>query len=411
LCACHVYRQWCSYFEGLKKLNIKKKISSKLEMIRCCSLVAVLYVLFLCQCFMGGNNFNCGSGGSGSVFFLVGVQADDHNNNVRLKQQQTSRNIRFKSSPVIRFHRGGENSYDEHNAWLQQQQHQQQLSPSNQYQQFQSTTTTTPQTKIGRKRRRWNDNGILPSFVSTKSLTMASQSNFGTARIYCERLYHDCPTAFWTTSTSIVVFLFWQLLPSFARPMLLQFFLASRQTVIRSYGLSLVLSTISHTSFRHLLVNMFVFLNLSPAISALLVSSSSLSRRTRLSSSAMWPLLLGGGVFGNLLFLLFRPAGSCLGLSGVTMAMLGVYASDAPDRMLRIMLGGIIPVSIKAGTLVQFLLVFSLAGSLFLPSSPIAHLAHLGGLIFGLLYYQNVIIAGGSNNIKKIFATKKLFGR
>ena len=385
-------------------------------MIRYCSLVAVLYVLFLCQCFIGGDNFNCGSG---SVFFLVGVQADDHNNNVRLKQQQqqqqqqqTSRNIQIKSSPVIGLYRGGENNHNEHNEWLQQQYQQQQLSPSNQYQQFQSTTTTTPQTKNGRKRRRWNDNGILPSFVSTKSLTTASQSIFGTARIYCERLYHDCPTAFWTTSSSLIIFLFWQLLPSFARPMLLQFFLASRQTVVRSYGLSLVLSTISHTSFRHLLVNMFVFLNLSPAISALLVSSSSLSsRRTRLSSPAMWPLLLGGGIFGNLLFLLFRPAGSCLGLSGVTMAMLGVYASDAPDRMLRIMLGGIIPVSIKAGTLVQFLLVFSLAGSLFLPSSPIAHLAHLGGLIFGLLYYQNVITAGGSNNIMKIIPTKKIFGR
>jgi membrane associated rhomboid family serine protease len=380
------------------------------------SLVAVLYVLFLCQCFIGGNNFNCGSGGSGGgVFFLVGVQAADHNNNnVRQQQQQTSRNIQFKSSPVIRVHRGGENYYDEHNAWLQQQQQQQQLSPSNQYQQFQSTTTTAPQkTNNGRKRRRCNDNGILPSFVSTKSLTMASQSFLGTARLYCERLYHDCPTAFWTTSTSIVVFLFWQLLPSFARPMLLQFFLASRRTVIRSYGLSLVLSTISHTSFRHLLVNMFVFLNLSPAISALLVSSSSSSSssRTRLSSPAMWPLLLGGGIFGNLLFLLFRPAGSCLGLSGVTMAMLGVYASDVPDRMLRITLGGIIPISIRAGTLVQFLLVFSLVGSLFLPSSPIAHLAHLGGLIFGLLYYQNVIIAGGSNNVKKIIPTKILFGR
>ena len=120
-------------------------------MIRYGSLVAVLYVLFLCQCFIGGDNFNCGSG---SVFFLVGVQADDHNNNVRLKQQQqTSRNIQIKSSPVIGLYRGGENNHNEHNEWLQQQYQQQQLSPSNQYQQFQSTTTTTPQTKNGRKRR------------------------------------------------------------------------------------------------------------------------------------------------------------------------------------------------------------------------------------------------------------------
>jgi len=87
--------------------------------------------------------------------------------------------------------------------------------------------------------------------------------------------------------------------------------------------------------------------------------------------------------------------------------MLAAYASSAPDRVLRIMLMGIIPVSLRAGTMVQLLLVFSLVGSLFMPSSPIAHLAHLGGLLFGLLYYQNVMIAGS----KQKLPMKMLFGR
>lgn len=380
------------------------------------SLVAILFLLFICMCYVGRDK-NCVRGG----VFLVHA----HENNVR--QKQTSR-IQFGSP--ISIHRGGakkhqielnpeykhyyepsikpsaaptaasrsfadaNNDHDEHNAWLlQQQQQQHQVITSNQYQ-YQSNTLKTTATN-----HRWNNNnrGVLPSFVSTKSLMTASQSFLGAARFYSERLFRGSPTAFWTTVASVAVFLSWQLL-SFARPLLLQFFLASRLTAVRSYGLSLVLSTISHTSFRHLLVNIFVFLNLSPAISSMMVTTSSSSRnRTPL---VMWPLLLGGGVFGNLLFLLFRPAGSCLGLSGVTMAMLAVYASAAPDRILRIMLFGIIPVSLTAGSIVQFLLVFSLVGSLFFSSSPIAHLAHLGGLIFGLLYYQNVIIAGGNDKSK-----------
>ena len=298
-----------------------------------------------------------------------------------------------------------QNDRDEHNAWLLQQQND-----------FQSSTFSSTSTSTTRKSKK----GLLPSFLSTKSLASASQSFLGASRAYAERVHRESPTTFWTTASSIFVFISWQLVSviSVLRPILMKFFLTSRQSVKDTWGLSLILSAVSHNSFRHLLVNIFVFLNLSPALTSIKVPASSWASKTRrigsqqqqyagLSKAALWPFLVGGALSGNLLFLLFRPGGSCLGLSGVTCAMLGAYAGAVPDRVMRIRVYGVLPVSLRTGTLVQVLLAVSLAGSLFMPSSPISHLGHLGGLLFGLLYYQNVMIAGS----KQRFPTKLIFGR
>ena len=303
-----------------------------------------------------------------------------------------------------------QNDRDEHNAWLLQQQQQQ-----NDFQSSAFSSTSTPTTRKSEK-------GLLPSFLSTKSLASASQSFLGASRAYAERVHHESPTTFWTTAASILVFLSWQLISVITplRPILMQFFLTSRQSTKDTWGLSLILSAVSHNSFRHLLVNLFVFLNLSPALTSIKVPASSWASKTRrlgsqqqqqqyagLSKAALWPFLVGGALSGNLLFLLFRPDGSCLGLSGVTCAMLGAYAGAVPDQVMQIRIYGVLPVSLRTRTLVQVLLAVSLAGSLFMPSSPISHLGHLGGLLFGLLYYQNVMIAGS----KQRFPTKLLFGR
>ena len=285
---------------------------------------------------------------------------------------------------------------DDHNDWLLEQQKFKQGQQYGAYSaDFSSTSTAATSSTHGK--------GVLPNFLSRKSLEAATRSFFGSAKAYTNRVYHESPTAFWVSSSSIGIFIAWQLLPAIY-PILMQFFLASRQSAMRSLGLSLVLSAVSHKSFRHLLVNLLVFLNLSPVLTAIRVPSSSWASNARrgsasqqyagLSKTALWPFLLGGALSGNLLFLLFRPQGSCLGLSGVTCAMLGAYAAAVPDRIMRIMLYGVVPVSLRTGTLVQFLFLISLAGSVFMPSSQICHLGHLGGLLFGVLYYQNVMVAG-----------------
>ena len=254
---------------------------------------------------------------------------------------------------------GTSSDRDEHNAWLQQQQY----SVEQQYN-VQSSEYTSPTSR--------KNKDVLPSFLSAKSLKEASRSFVTASKAYSQKVHRTSPTTYWTTVVSILVFLSWNLLPMI-HPILMQFFLASRKSAQKSLGLSLVLSAVSHNSFRHLMVNLFVFLQLSPL----------------LRKKALWPLLVGGALAGNLLFLLFRPGGSCLGLSGVTCAMMGVYGCMAPERLMKVRIYGVLPLTFKMKTLIQVLLGVSLFGALFMPSSPICHLGHLGGLFFGILYYQN----------------------
>lgn len=68
---------------------------------------------------------------------------------------------------------------------------------------------------------------------------------------------------------------------------------------------------------------------------------------------------------------------------------------------------GVLPVSLRAGTLVQVLLLVSLGGALLAPSSPVCHLGHLGGLLFGLLYYQNVMIKSKERLPMKVLVGKR----
>ncbi len=276
---------------------------------------------------------------------------------------------------------------DDHNAWLLQQQQyaleQEYQVQSSQYLSSSSAFKTTGKSK-----------GLLPSFLSTKGFAAASQSFLDAAKAYSQKVHNQSPTTFWTTVTSIVIFLSWNLLP-LMRPILMQFFLASRRSAKNTLGLSLVLSAVSHNSFRHVLFNLLVFLNLSPAMNNIRVPSTSWLAKNRskylsLSQAALWPLLVGGALAGNLLFLLFRPGGSCLGLSGVTCAMMGAYACAAPERLMKVRIYGVHPVSVRMKTLVQILLGVSLFGALFMLSSPICHLGHLGGLLFGILYYQKL---------------------
>ena len=284
---------------------------------------------------------------------------------------------------------------DEHNEWLlQQQQYAQQFSSSSS--QYSSTSSTYQST-------RRKGNSLLPSFLSTASFAEASKSVLEATKSYAQRVQGESPTTFWTAFSSILIFLCWNLVPAF-HATLMKCFLASRRTAKSTFGLSLVLSAVSHNSFRHVLFNLLAFLSLSPALLSVKVPSSSWAAQIRtkhhvgLSKPSLWPFLVGGALSGNLLFLLLRVHGSCLGLSGVVCAMLAAYACAAPERVMRIRIYGVLPVSLKMKHLVQTLFVVSLVGGLFLPSSQICHLGHLGGLLFGILYYQTMFVKRRNRN-------------
>lgn len=404
----------------------------------------VLFVLY-CWCGIGRSNNYCSSSSSkGLILFARGhggsSSSSSNNNsssssNIRRRRQRFQSILRTIPIPVfeeytattaamLRNYRGGGNyintedassspssssitmkyKYDEHSAWiLRQQQEQQQqhqghytsMLSSNRYQSTGSINTSSTASSTKKKTR-----SLPSSYVSMKYLMEISENYCAAVRTYCNNLHRTSTISYWILIGTIAVYLSWQVLPGYTRPVLLSYFLASRPTAIRTYGASLFLSTISHTSFLHVLVNVYVFLNLVPVVASSLESSRSSSSKTRRNvvflsalspSSSLLPIVIGGGLCGNLLFLCFRPGGSCLGLSGVNMSMLSVYAGAHPDQTIRMLLLGIIPVSLKAATLVQLLCVVSLSGSLFRPTDSIAHLAHLGGLIFGGLYYHYII--------------------
>jgi membrane associated rhomboid family serine protease len=236
-------------------------------------------------------------------------------------------------------------------------------------------------------------------------------------RAYCMNMYRTSPTTFWTTASCLSVFLLWQVAPPRLRPLLHGYFLCSRASVRRSKGLSLLLASISHNSFRHLLVNLMTMLHFAPKLLVAGGGTTAGAGGRRMKSRArhmwtgpaidvvagafagdgpqrqqrqqrpLWPLVVGGALWGNLLFVSFRRRGSCLGLSGVTMAMMAVLGSSDPTRQLKLGVG-FIPISLRAKHAILILLLVSLVGSLFDSSSTICHLGHLGGLLYGMTYHQ-----------------------
>jgi membrane associated rhomboid family serine protease len=81
-----------------------------------------------------------------------------------------------------------------------------------------------------------------------------------------------------------------------------------------------------------------------------------------------------------------------MGLSDVTMALLAVYARIFPRQNLGIFLAGVIPVRMPASRLLNVVAAWSCAGCLLsrvrAPATNVGHAAHLGGIVFGLAYYE-----------------------
>jgi membrane associated rhomboid family serine protease len=245
-------------------------------------------------------------------------------------------------------------SANEHEVWLQQQQQQQQ------HQQPQHQTT----------------------YGNNDSLSTRTQQ-------YMTNLHQTSPSLFWTTISCIAVFVAWQI-PSLA-PLLHKLFLCNRSTLRSTGGASLILSAISHNSFYHVLVNLFTLLHIGPTV------QQALCNNNKKQQQPIWPLLLGSAVAGNSLFVGARPLGSCMGLSGVTMSLIAVNARLYPQRVFGIVVG-VFPVRLPAEHMLQILLIGSLVGS-FAKGSRIAHLAHLGGLLFGILYHELYLNNNSSHHV------------
>jgi len=203
---------------------------------------------------------------------------------------------------------------------------------------------------------------------------------------YAKYLQQTSPPLFVTTVSCIAVFLLWQI--SSLHSVLQSNFVTSRSNMKKGRWSVALLSAISHTGLLHLVFNLSSLLMLGPKVQSVLEFSY---RRGVGSPWPLWQFMLGAALSSSAVFLVLERHGGMLGLSGVTTALLALYGRLFPDNVLGILVAGIFPVRMSAHQLLQLTLLWSLVGTLVAfmgRPQKIAHSAHLGGLLFGLGYYE-----------------------
>ena len=247
---------------------------------------------------------------------------------------------------------------------------------------------------------------------------LASASTFAVPmQQYVNRWNQKYPILTQISLTCIFTFLAWHVRIQSIYKILSQYFICHRShmTIWNGKFLSLLLSAVSHIDIWHLLYNLMALLSLGPAVQSILdrkfATTSILPRKYQHLSvfssidTAMWLLVLGAALSGSVAYLVWnemrgigKNVGGCLGLSSVTMSMLSIYASAFPDRILQFRIGGIIPIRLPADQILLLAFFGSMVGCLFpvifksKRDDGISHSGHLGGLIFGVAFYDIFIM-------------------
>ena len=131
-----------------------------------------------------------------------------------------------------------------------------------------------------------------------------------------------------------------------------------------------------HAGLLHLLANMLMLYVFGTAVESRLGSRNFLIYYLFCGvGAAVFSLLLAG----------ITPVASFVGASGAVLGVAVAFALFWPDAELLVFP---IPVPIKARTLVIVLVALDVIGSQLWPGDGIAHLAHVGGALFGYLYFR-----------------------
>lgn len=109
-------------------------------------------------------------------------------------------------------------------------------------------------------------------------------------------------------------------------------------------------------------------------------------------------LYISSGVIGGLIQILVailvphRYSGAVVGASAGGAGLIAAFATLHPERSLTVLLLFFIPINMKAKILLLLIGGFAVYGITF-PSGPIAHAAHLGGMLAGIAYVRWIILS------------------
>lgn len=178
---------------------------------------------------------------------------------------------------------------------------------------------------------------------------------------------------------NIIVFFLWMLL-GVHNPVMNGTFLVSWNSVLEGRPWTMITSVFSHSMFFHLFINMYVFFG----FGAMLENSLGRSRFLKFFLLAGIAGSLGHSVVSYLL--LGQPELMALGASGAVSGVIMLFSFMYPHE--KILLLGLIPVPAMVGALLFVGLdIWGLVAQTQGGTLPIGHGAHLGGALFGLLYY------------------------
>lgn len=156
----------------------------------------------------------------------------------------------------------------------------------------------------------------------------------------------------------------------------------------RGYFWQLLTFQFLHGGLLHLMVNLIVLFFFGRAL------EEHLGRRRFLR------LYLGSGVLGGLLQMLFAAVipthfgGGVVGASAGVFGLVAAFAALFPDRTLTLLVFFVLPVSMRARTLLWLSIGLAVFG-IVVPGDGIAHAAHLGGIIGGWGYIRWFVAGTG----------------
>lgn len=137
-----------------------------------------------------------------------------------------------------------------------------------------------------------------------------------------------------------------------------------------------------HSGLLHLLGNLIIIYFFGRAV------------EDTLGKAAFLKIYLGSGIFGGLLQMLASlllpghfGAGSVVGASAGAFGLVAAFATLYPERPITLLLFFIIPISFRAKFLLLFEGLLTVFG-IIVPFGNIAHVAHLGGLLVGLIFVR-----------------------